>query len=357
MWIEKPFFRYATAAILLLLIIFLLGKIDYFVWPFKKLIATIFFPMLLSGFLYYILRPPVRFLEKFMPTTPSILTVFLLIFAIGFAFFHVAGPQITEQVKEISSHLPSKVAEVTNESKELVKENEKAKQSVDDIKTKAESMVGEFFSAAERNIGKVLSAIAGIVTVLAVVPFIVFYLLRDAERLQPALLRHLPNDRKDEGRKILRDIDKTLSSYIVGQFIIAVSDGIMLYAGYLIIGLENALLLALFAMCVAIVPFLGPIIGVIPAVFIALMDGPGLVVKVLLVMFVVQQLEGNLITPRVMSNKLNLHPLTVILVLLIAGSLYGAIGVIISIPLFSVLKVTFKNIQKFYNLNKIKKAI
>ncbi|RDU38785.1 AI-2E family transporter [Neobacillus piezotolerans] len=357
MWIEKPFFRYATAAILLLLIIFLLGKIDYFVWPFKKLIATIFLPMLLSGFLYYILRPLVRLLEKFMPTTPSILAVFLFIFAIGFAFFHFAGPKIAGQVKEISSHLPSKVAEVTDESKKLVEDNEKAKQSVDNIQSKAKSMVGEFFKAAEKNIGKVVSAIAGIVLVLSVVPFIVFYLLRDGERLQPALLRHLPTDRKDEGRKILRDIDKTLSSYIIGQFIIAVADGIMLYAGYLLIGLDNALLLALFAMCVAVVPFLGPIIGIIPAVFIALMDGPGLVIKVLLVMFVVQQLEGNLITPRVMSNKLNLHPLTVILVLLVAGSLYGAIGVIISIPLFSVLKVTFNNIRKFYNLKKIKKAI
>ncbi|WP_059170310.1 AI-2E family transporter [Bacillus sp. FJAT-27445] len=357
MWIEKPFFRYATAAILLLIIIFLFGKIDYFVWPFKKLIGALFLPLLLSGFIYYILRPPVRFLAKYMPLTPSILTVFAVIFAAGYLFVHFAGPSIAGQVKEISTHLPSKVEEVADESKKMVEDSEKAKQSVDSIKSKAKSLVGEFFKAAERNIGKVVSAIAGILTVLAVVPFIVFYLLRDGALLQPTLVRHLPADRKDEGRKILRDIDKTLSSYIIGQFIIAVSDGIMLYAGYLIIGLDNALLLALFAMCVAVVPFLGPIIGIIPAVFIALMDGPGLVVKVLLVMITVQQLEGNLITPRVMSNKLNLHPLTVILVLLIAGSLYGAIGVIISIPLFSVIKVTFNNIREFYNLNKIKKAI
>ncbi|CEG26974.1 AI-2E family transporter [Bacillus sp. B-jedd] len=357
MWIEKPFFRYATAAILLLLIIFLLGKIDYFLWPFQKLIASVFFPLLISGFLYYILRPPVRFFTRYMPRTPSILLVFALLFGMGYGFFHFAGPSIGKQIKEISTHLPAKVSEFTNQSKEMVKNNEKAKQSVDNVQNKLRSFTGELFKAAEKNIGTVITALASTVTVLAVVPFIVFYLLKDGEKLQPTLLRHLPNDRMEEGRKILRDIDKTLSSYIVGQFIIAVADGILLYAGYLMIGLDNALLLALFAMSVAVVPFLGPILGILPAVMIALMDSPMLVIKVLLVMFVVQQLEGNLVTPRVMGSKLNLHPLTVIFVLLIAGSVYGFIGILIAIPLFSVLKVTFKNIRKFYNLNKIKKAI
>ncbi|RHW38045.1 AI-2E family transporter [Neobacillus notoginsengisoli] len=357
MWIEKPFFRYGTAVIMLLLIIFLLGKIDYFLWPFQKLVATVFFPLLISGFLYYILRPPVRLLSRYIPKTPSILLVFALLFGLGYVFFHFAGPSIANQVKEISAHFPAKVAEFTDQSKEMVKNNENAKQSVDNLGSKARSMVGKVFHKAEKNIGNVVSAIASVVTVLAVVPFIVFYLLKDSEKLQPALLKHLPDDRKDEGRKILLDIDKTLSSYIVGQFIIAVADGILLYGGYLMIGLDSALLLALFATSVAVVPFLGPILGILPAVMIALTDSPMLVIKVLLVMFFVQQLEGNLITPRVMGNKLNLHPLTVIFVLLIAGSVYGFIGIIIAIPLFSVLKVTFNNIRKFYNLNKIKKAI
>ncbi|OCA81521.1 AI-2E family transporter [Bacillus sp. FJAT-27225] len=357
MWINKPFFRYATAFILLLLIIFLLGKIDYFIWPFKKVIASVFFPLLLSGFLYYILRPPVRLLAKHIPITPSILIVFIILFGMGYAFVHFAGPSIAGQVKQISSNFPSKVEELTDESKKMVKENKSASESVDKIKKKADTLTGMFFKAAEKNLGTVLSAITGIVTVLAVVPFILFYLLRDGGKFQPALLRMIPEDRQEEGKTILSDIDKTLSSYIVGQFIIAVADGVLLYAGYLMIGLDNALLLALFAMSVAVVPFLGPIIGIIPAVFIALMDSPAMVVKVLLVMFVVQQLEGNLITPRVLGKKLHLHPLTVIFVLLIAGSVYGFIGILIAVPLFAVVKVTFNNIREFFNLKKIKRAI
>ncbi|ALC90843.1 hypothetical protein AM500_14385 [Bacillus sp. FJAT-18017] len=357
MWINKPFFRYATAIILLLIIILLLGKIDYFVWPFQKLIASVFFPLLVSGFLYYILRPSVRLLSRYMPRTPSILAVFLILFGLGYAFVHFAGPSIAGQVKQISSNFPSKVEELTDESKKMVEDSPKAKESVDKIKSQADSFSGMFFKAAEKNIGKVVASLTGIVTVLAVVPFIVFYLLRDGERLQPALLRIIPNDRQEEGRTILKDIDKTLSSYIVGQFIIAVADGILLYAGYLMIGLDNALLLALFAMSVAVVPFIGPILGIIPAIFIALLDSPAMVLKVLLVMVVVQQLEGNLITPKVMGKKLDLHPLTVIFVLLIAGSVYGFIGILIAIPVFAVVKVTFNNIREFFNLKKIKKAI
>jgi predicted PurR-regulated permease PerM len=106
-------------------------------------------------------------------------------------------------------------------------------------------------------------------------------------------------------------------------------------------------------MFLIIVPFLGPLIGIIPAVFVALMSGePFMAVKVLVVLLVVQQLEGNLVTPNIMGNRLNIHPLTIILLLLIAAALYGFIGILIAIPLYAVLKTLLHNVRLFNRLRK-----
>ncbi|PLR82513.1 AI-2E family transporter [Bacillus canaveralius] len=346
MWIRQPFFKYGAAVLLALLIIFMFGKIDYFIWPFQKTIATIFFPILISGLLYYILRPVVRSLSKHIHKTVSIALVYLCIIGIGYAFVYFAGAIIGEQVQQFSEQFPEKLKDFSEESKEIVEENNFGMFSADDIEQRAL----KYLSSMTRNIATLISTITSVATVLVIVPFIVFYFLKDDDKLIPFLLRFIPDDVKHEGERILKDVDKTLFTYITGQFLIAFTDGVLMYIGYLIIGLDYALILALFAMFLTVVPFLGPLIGVIPALCVGLLNDPFMALKIIIVLIIVQQLEGNLVTPQVMGNRLNLHPLTVITLLLVAGSIYGFIGILIAIPLYSVVKVIVKDFWRFYNL-------
>ncbi|MFJ5714609.1 AI-2E family transporter [Neobacillus sp. NPDC093127] len=352
MWIKRPFFKYATAILLILLIIFFFGKIDYFVWPFKKFIATIFFPILISGVIYYLMRPFVTFFSKYISKNWSILIVYLLFIGAGYLFVLFTGTPIAQQVQQLSDQFPNKVEKISNVSHNMVKHNSFGNSSLRMIEEKASSLSNSFFHHVEQNITNILSTITSIATVLAVVPFIVFYFLRDDEKLKPALLKNLPVEHVEAGNLILVDIDKTLSAYIIGQCIIALSDGILLYIGFCIIGLNNSLLLAIFAMCMTIVPFIGLVIGMVPAVLVALLQSPFMVLKVVLVVIVAQQIDGNLVTPRVMGKKLDIHPLTVIFILLISGAIYGFVGIIIAIPLYSVVKVTLKNVIRFYKLRR-----
>ncbi|NHM32263.1 AI-2E family transporter [Neobacillus terrae] len=350
MWIHKPFFKYATGTLLVLFIIYMLGKIDYFLWPFQKLIATIFFPLIISGLFYYILRPIVRFLAKYVNKNISILIVFLLFFGLAYLFFYLAGAPISGEVQNITKQFPEKVEKISDQSKKVLGHNTIGSFSVDKLEQSVNKYTSSVFHYVQTNVTSIIQIITSIASVLVVVPFIVFYLLKDDEKIRPALLTRLPEDHVMEGNRILLDIDKTLSTYIVGQMIIALSDGILLSIGFLIIGLKNSILLAIFAMLMTIVPFLGPIIGIVPAVLVGLLMNPFMAVKVIIVTIITQQIDGNLITPRVMGKRLDLHPLTVILILLVAGSIYGFIGILISIPLYSVVKVTVKNLIKFYKL-------
>jgi predicted PurR-regulated permease PerM len=357
MWIQRPFFKYATGTILLLLIILLFGKIDYFLWPLQNFIVAIFFPVLISGLIYYILRKPVEWLDRFMPKIASILIVFIIVAGLFTGFIYFAGSLLGGQVSDFTENFPQKVEEITEESKNVINDNQLGFINAEEIKQRALNYLSRVSQNLGENIMTVFSVITSIATVLVVVPFLAFFFLKDDEKLRPYILKLIPEEHVQEGNKILTDIDKTLFTYVTGQFIIALVDGTLMYIGYKIIGLDYALILAIFTMFLTVVPFLGPIIGVIPALFVALTISPMMMFKVLIVLLFVQQLEGNLVTPQVMGKKLSIHPITVILLLIAAGSLYGFIGILIAIPLYSVVKIVIKDVWKFYKLREKKNFI
>ncbi|WP_319005617.1 AI-2E family transporter [Mesobacillus subterraneus] len=357
MWIQRPFFKYATGTILLLLIIFLFGKIDYFLWPLQNFIIAIFFPVLISGLIYYILRKPVQWLSKFMPKLASILIVFTLVAGLFTGFIYFAGSLLGGQISDLTENFPQKVDKITEESKDVINDNQLGIINADEIKQRALNYLSKLSQNLGENIMTVFSVITSIATVLVVVPFLAFFFLKDDEKLRPYMMKRIPSEHVQEGNKILKDIDKTLFTYVTGQFIIAVVDGTLMYIGYKIIGLEYALILGIFTMFFTVVPFLGPIIGVIPALFVALTNSPLMMLKVLIVLLVVQQLEGNLVTPQVMGKKLSIHPITVILLLIAAGSLYGFVGILIAIPLYSVVKIIIKDVWKFYKLREKRDSV
>jgi predicted PurR-regulated permease PerM len=351
LWINKPFFKYAAGILLTILIIYFFGKIDFFFWPFQKMIATIFFPILIAGLLYYIVRPIVRLLSKVLPKTISILAVYAAAVGLVFLAVHFFGPSVSNQVHNLTNQFPDKVKEISSKSEKAIQGNDFGLlKNSGKIKEKALGYFESLSSRINNNLLEIFSTITSIATVLVIVPFILFYFLKDDHKLKPFLLKYIPEDVENEGTIILQDVDKTLSAYILGQFTISVVDGFFMYIGYTIIGLDYAIILAMFAMFLTVVPLIGPFIGIIPALFLALQQDTSMALKVLIVLIAVQQLEGHLVTPFVMGKRLNIHPLTIILLLLVAGSIYGFIGILIAIPLYSVIKTLINNFRRFYRL-------
>ena len=129
--------------------------------------------------------------------------------------------------------------------------------------------------------------------------------------------------------------------------------GILLYIGYLSIGLEYAITLAIVAAVTSVVPYLGPMIAVSPAIIIALVDSPFMLVKLAIVWAAVQFLEGHFISPNIMGHTMKIHPLTIMFTLLIGGNLFGVVGVILGIPGYAILKVIvvylFSKFKQRYN--------
>ncbi|RSK25833.1 AI-2E family transporter [Bacillus sp. HMF5848] len=352
MWFKHPFFKYATGVALVLFIIYLLGKNQFAILPVLDFIRILLFPLLIAGFLFYILKPVVRLLTKFnfISRTLAILIVFsIMIGAIMFGGMTL-GVTVDEQFSQFLEKIPTFIEENEKQTKQIIQDNNFGLFSYEQAKQKLLTYIINLGQHVGENATKILSSITNVIAVMLTVPFVLFYLLKDGHRLLPFLLNFIPEKHEEEGKKILTDIDETLSTYIGGQMLIAFVNGILMYIGYLIIGLEYAFMLAVIVVITAVIPIIGPALGILPAILLALVTDPFLIIGILILLIIVQQLEGNFISPLIIGTKLSIHPLTVILLLLSAGVIYGFIGILLAVPVYSVLKVIVKNLYLFYRL-------
>ncbi|MYL54106.1 AI-2E family transporter [Pontibacillus yanchengensis] len=353
MWWKHLYFKYITGFILLLIAIYFLNILHFFN-PIKVIVGTLFYPILIAGFLYYVLKPFVRWIRKFkfMPEELAILTVFGVIAGAIYVASLLLAEKINTQLSDLTNKLPEKLKQMTKEAEKTIEQNDMGMLSIETIRQKAGSYFGGLAQGLGENLTQIVSTITGATTVIVIVPFVLFYFLKDDHRFVPFMMNFIPEKHVEEGKKVLQNIDEKLSAYIFGQITVAFVDAALIYIAYLIIGLDYALILAIFVAITSVVPFFGPIIGIIPALVISLTQDPAMALYVLIALVIVQQLEGNLVAPLVLGNRLNIHPLTIILLLIVAAALYGFIGMLIAIPLYAVLKVTIINLYSFYTLRR-----
>lgn len=188
------------------------------------------------------------------------------------------------------------------------------------------------------------------VMIFALVPFVLFFRLKDGKHAPNFLEKILPKRHQKEADEKLEEMDGALSSYIQGQLIVSLCVGTLAFIGYLIIGLDYALILGVLAMATNVIPFIGPWIGTLPAVIVGLFTSPLQALLVVVVAIVVQQFESNLVSPFVMGKALNMHPLTIIFVLLVAGQFGGLLGLILAVPAYALLKVIISHIYRYIRL-------
>lgn len=154
----------------------------------------------------------------------------------------------------------------------------------------------------------------------------------------------IPNKFRGRVRAVAEDIDKTLGAYVRGQLFISVFVASMVYVGLILLGVEFAILLAIINGITNVIPYFGPIIGAVPAFFIALLESPLLALKVILMITIVQQIESHIVAPTVYGRNLGIHPVIVILSLLAGGSFFGFMGLIFAVPVIAVIKVLLKHL-------------
>lgn len=353
---QSKAFKIGYGIIVVLLIILLANQVSFIFKPLVVLVQTLFFPFLVSGVLFYLFRPIVGYLHSLkVPKVLSILLIYLAFIGLFVLLGFLIGPLLKEQFHRLVENFPEMMDKAQDKFAEL-HQQPWVSQNVDWqlISSNVMDYLKSSLSAIGANIASFISILTNIIVVFVTVPFILYYMLKEGEKAPGYMLRFLSDQDREEGLRILSDMDRALSSYIKGQVLVSLFVGLIVYIGYLIIGIDYSLILAMATMLTNVIPLIGPLIGVIPAIVVAFIESPFMVVKVLIVALVAQQLEGNLVSPLVMGKNLNIHPLTIILLLLVAGSLGGFLGLLLAVPTYAVLKVVVWHSYRLYKLRKQK---
>ncbi|MBS3937471.1 MAG: AI-2E family transporter [Peptococcaceae bacterium] len=335
-WLMRNMTLFSTAVLLML---------SLFVY--REALFSVATPFILSILLAYLLMPLVDFLH--LCKLPRVLAIALVYLALALLFFVLvttALPKILAEIEYFTEKVPQLAISLTGFIVEL-----------EDLFQRL-NLPPLIHYAIEENIAHSKNILLGwmdhgvewVLTLpskmlfILVTPIVTFYILKDIQVIRAGMREMLPSKYRLRVLRYVACIDLTLGRWIRGQIIVAFSVGLLTAIGLRLIGLEYAVLLGTIAGLLDVVPYFGPVMGGVLPLLLGLIESPAMAFKVLIVIIVVQQIESNFITPQILGQSLNLHPLTIIFALLLGGEVGGFLGLLLAVPIAAIIKVTIEQV-------------
>ncbi len=310
-------------------------------------------PLVLAGAIVFLLNPVVtrlhrRGVPRALGTTFAYVAVIGAIVGAGF----LVAPLASSQADELADEWPAI--------------EQRVERWVDDRAVDSEGTFWEFtraeledtFSQDDVSLRERLNRVRDIgvevfhvLLILFLAPVIAFYLLVDLPHLRKAAEELVPEPARDEVTVVAHRLNRAIGGFFRGQLLVATIVGVMCSVGLLVIGLRFWFLVGMIAGLFNVIPLIGPWVGGIPGVVIALTTGSPLqALGVVVVMVTAQQIDNHFITPQVMHRTVQLHPAAVILALLVGGTLGGFFGLLLAVPTAAVLKILLSHVWRVHVL-------
>ncbi len=309
----------------------------YFLFVVREVLLTFIF----ASFLAYILFRPVLFIERWgISRIWAILLLYLILIAIFSTLLALAIPGLVRELGELGKLLPGYAEEAGDLAKQLdntsmpARFNEVVRDNIGKIESVIYSSLQNFITIMYNLLGKVLAIIFS--------PILAFYIMNDWEKIRETFLKLFSPTARRTLINLFREIDLVLIEFFKGHLLVATFVGVLIGLLALILGVKFPLLIGILSGVTNLIPFFGAFLGGIPAVAVALSESFKLALYMTMGIFVVQQIESNLITPNVIGGKLGLHPLVIVFVLLAGGKLAGIWGMLLAVPLAAILKIIIK---------------
>lgn len=358
--ISNRSFRIGLFILLILSIIYMARLVDFLFYPLFVLFTTIFTPFILAGILFYLSVGFVDFLERRLHSRKlAIFIVLVLLFSLVILFFLTLFPLITKQLFAFVAAVPGFAERLYAQVLSLYAKYGTSIPSLDDNVSSfessmksASSLLGNLFSSIAGSILWLIQFITSTVFTLFIALFLYVFMLVDGKKLPYAIVRFIPSSYREEALLILKDMNGTIRSYVRAQLIVCTFVGSLATVVLWWLDIPYFLPLGLFIFATNIIPYLGPFLGAAPAVVIGFLDEPIKGLYAIIGITIVQQLDANVISPLVQGKSLKVHPITITVVLLVAGQLAGILGMLLAVPFYAVAKVTVLNIMKLAQLRK-----
>jgi predicted PurR-regulated permease PerM len=314
----------------------------WFAWLISDIILLLFTSLLLAGVMYPFVRTASRYK---VPKSLAVVVFYILFFgAISVSFALIIPAIVTEAGAFLSAHgtdtawLKQGVGALQGLSEKYnLADNLQA--SFGNIQAQASRAVSSFFGT----ITDVFGGIAGFLLVLV----LALYIIVEESAVKTLFKNLIPNEYQEFAGQVMWQVIERLGDWLRGQLVLSLIIGVCYFAAYTIIGVPYALLLALMGGLLEFVPYLGPFISAVPALFLAFSASPGQAFAALVAILIIQQLENNFIVPKVMQKAVGLNPIVSIVAFMVGGKLFGVVGAIFAIPVATAVSVALPEIIRF----------
>lgn len=347
--LQSKYFRTCLAIIAFLTILYLGSKVIFLFTPLVSIIQLLLVPMMLSGFMYYLLRPIVNYLgTKNVKPGLSVLLIYLVFTGLFVLFWVLVWPTLREQIQNFIDNTPYLVEGIQNQFNKLQNDPSFSRffKGDTDVTTRLTEYLNSAINWVTNSMSNLITVISSIVVIIATLPIILYYMLKDGHKLSPILQGLIPKKYRKEGQEMFKDIDSAVSGFIVTRVLLNVVLGILLYIGFLLIGLPYSLLLAVISIPLNFIPYVGSLLAAVPVVIVGFIESPSLAIWSAVVILIAQQIQDNVLSPVIYGKSLDVHPLTTVLLVLVGGDFYGLIGVLIALPVYMIIKIIFLRIYE-----------
>jgi predicted PurR-regulated permease PerM len=309
-------------------------------------------PFFLGMLFAYLLTPPINFLDRHAPALLrrwrvarplAILLTYAVVLACIAGLLSYFIPAVANQGNVLVKNAPDYWERIQNlftyDIQELLDRippqiSTAVENSIDRALSTLAQGIEKGLGVTVRTVSQTVSFVLG----MAIVPFWMFYVLNDESRLKASLYKMIPEKARDDVRCIVVIVDGLMSAYLRGQLTLCLLVGGMALVALLIIGVDLALLLATFAAIFELIPILGPYLGALPAVIIALIDHPISALWVAISYAGIQQIENIFLVPRISGNAVRFHPAVVMVIVIMGSEVAGLWGMLLAVPVAAMFR-------------------
>ncbi|WP_018661113.1 AI-2E family transporter [Heyndrickxia acidiproducens] len=345
----------------ILIILYVLLLLKPFWAPILHVAMTILVPLLIGGFIAYILHPLVEFLhEKGLHRGIAICIIYFLFFGgIGYGIYR-GLPLVIAQMTDLSEHIPQFADQYRDGVTYL---QASMKHWPDGLQDQIDERIERFEWWLSKNVSNSINVLMKLVNyalALAVIPFISFYLLKDIEVVKKAAWAGVPKKWRRSVLRFIRDVDYSIGGYIRGQLLDCLIIGFLSFIAFAVLGIKYPILLGIIIGVTNVIPYFGPILGAIPVSVIAATISLKYVAYVIGIVFVLQFIESYILSPLIVGKSLHLHPLFIIMALIAGEEVAGVAGLILAVPALAILKVAAihakQHLLHLYRANQVDKV-
>lgn len=320
----------------------------FFIYIYKNflMVRTITLSILVAAMLAYFLNPMVKSVRKRLKIsdTLAILTVFLIVILIFLILGFTVFPKTISDIKNLIIKFPQYYKQTLESINDFFNQyevfrginldNELILDNISKIYKKQTANAGNLLVNSAKNV-------MSFVFSLVLTPIFAFYFLKDKDKIKEKFKAMIPEARKERLIRLFSNIHNDMTKYIIGKIKMAIFVGFATFIMLLALGVEFSFVIGIITCVADIVPYVGPLMGLIPAFVFAFIDSPIKALWIFILYILIQWVENNIVGPKILSKETGFHPIVVLFLLILGAALFGFLGMILSVPIALVIKTVY----------------